>query len=150
VHVSGFPLANRREARKLGLLRRKRSLSSPHSGREEEAPRTLFVEGATQAPGICPQPNAREWSRWNGMSVFAGNARHRCSISCKSGFYDLSLEKLFDRFEKLWPYFSQRNRLFDKGRGVNHRYPLLEGGPVVTVNNTDWDPVAPLERLLEC
>ena len=81
--VSGFPLANRREARKLGLLRRKRSLSSPHSGREEEAPRTLFVEGATQAPGICPKPNASDWSRWSGMNVFAGNTRHRCSSSWK-------------------------------------------------------------------
>jgi len=46
--------------------------ASPHSGREEEAPRTLFVEGATLAPGICPQPNTSEWSRWSAKGVFAG------------------------------------------------------------------------------
>jgi hypothetical protein len=51
--VSGIPLANRREARKLGLLHNKGSEASPHSGREGETLTALQAEGATQAPVIC-------------------------------------------------------------------------------------------------
>jgi hypothetical protein len=36
-------------------LRKQSSEASPHSGREGVAPRTLFVEGATQAPVICAE-----------------------------------------------------------------------------------------------
>jgi len=44
-HGVGFSQANRREARKLGLLYKQKFL----------------------------KPNASEWSRWSVMSVFAGN-----------------------------------------------------------------------------
>jgi len=50
--VSGFPLANRREARKLGLLREQSSEVRPHSRREWETLTALPIEGATQAPVI--------------------------------------------------------------------------------------------------
>ena len=57
--VSGIPLANRREARKLGLLRSKSS------------------EGSRERRSPLEQ-----------MSVFAGNVRHRCPTSFKKRFPD--------------------------------------------------------------
>jgi len=61
--VSGIPLANRREARELCLLRQQSSETSPHSGREGETLTALQAEGATQAPVICSEAEREQQDR---------------------------------------------------------------------------------------
>jgi len=74
--VPGFPVANRREARKLGLLRSKSSEAETASGINQ--PTTWARRGVSS--GFARRGGDRvpacgctdNWNRWSGMSVFAG------------------------------------------------------------------------------
>ncbi len=54
-----------------------------HTVGERGALTALPGEGATQAPVICSEAERERMEPLERMSVFAGNARHRCSSSVK-------------------------------------------------------------------